>query len=120
MFDRGDLALIPFPFSDLSTDAYGDFVAMPVTSRPQTNHGIALDPADLLQGSLPLASLIRTDRAVTLNAGLVIKSFGESRSLSSMPRLQACAHSLDTAGKAAEPLARLRPAALEDLRAFAL
>jgi len=47
MFERGDLLLVPFPFSDLSAakrrpvlalttpDAYGDFIALPVTSRPQ-------------------------------------------------------------------------------------
>ncbi len=88
MFERGDLVLIPFPFSDLSAakkrpvlvvtrpDAYGDFIALAVTSRPQVDHGIALDPADLMQGSLPLASWIRTDRAVTLNASLIIRGFG--------------------------------------------
>lgn len=81
MFERGDLLLIPFPFSDLSAakkrpvlvltrpDAYGDFIALAVTSRPQT---------DLVQGSLPLASWIRTDRAVTLNASLVVKGFGRA------------------------------------------
>jgi mRNA interferase MazF len=47
VFERGDLVLIPFPFSDLSPakrrpvllltrpDAYGDFVALAVTSPPQ-------------------------------------------------------------------------------------
>ena len=88
MFERGDLVLIPFPFSDLSAakkrpvlsltrpDAYGDFIALAVTSRPQTDHGIALDPADLVQGSLPLPSWIRPDRVVTLNASLIVKEFG--------------------------------------------
>jgi mRNA interferase MazF len=88
MFDRGDLLLIPFPFSDLSAtkkrpvlaitrpDGYGDFIAMPITSRPQADHGIAIDPADLVHGCLPLASWIRIDRVVTLNASLVIKIFG--------------------------------------------
>jgi mRNA-degrading endonuclease toxin of MazEF toxin-antitoxin module len=88
VFERGDLVLITFPFSDLSAakkrpvlmltrpDANGDFIALAVTSRPQTDHGIALDPADLVQGSLPLASWIRTDRVVTLNASLIIKEFG--------------------------------------------
>jgi len=88
VFERGDLVLIPFPFSDLSAnkrrpvllvthpDAYGDFIALPVTSRPQTDHGIALNPICLVKGSLPLDSWIRTDRVVTLNASLAIKSFG--------------------------------------------
>jgi hypothetical protein len=54
VFERGDLVLISFPFSDLSAakkrpvlmltrpDAYGDFIALAVTSRPQTDHGIAI------------------------------------------------------------------------------
>ena len=88
MPERGDLLLVPFPFTDLSAakrrpvlaitsaDSYGDFVALPVTSRPQTVHGVALNAADLLSGSLPAASWIRTNRVVTLNSGLVVKSLG--------------------------------------------
>lgn len=48
MPERGDLLLVPFSFTDLSaakrrpvlvitaSDSYGDFIALPVTSRPQT------------------------------------------------------------------------------------
>ncbi len=57
-------------------DAYGDFVALAVTSRPQTDRGVALLPSDLNEGRLPLPSWVRTDRAVTLNAALVVKTFG--------------------------------------------
>jgi mRNA interferase MazF len=105
VFERGDLVLIPFPFSDMSAakkrpvliltrpDTYGDFIALAVTSRPQADHGIALTASDLVQGSLPLASWIRTDRVVTLNAGLVIKAFGrvsESATTAAISRL--CAY----------------------------
>lgn len=88
MFERGALLLIPFPFTDLSNskrrpvlaltrpDGYGDFLAMPVTSRPQTELGLELAESDLVQGSLPARSWIRTDRIVTLNVSLVVKSFG--------------------------------------------
>ncbi|MGA9324398.1 MAG: type II toxin-antitoxin system PemK/MazF family toxin [Xanthobacteraceae bacterium] len=88
MPERGDLLLIPFPFTDLSTtkrrpvlaltaaDSYGDFIALPVTSRPQIEHGLAIKPADLVSGTLPAASWIRTNRIVTLNASLVIKTVG--------------------------------------------
>lgn len=52
MFERGDLVLIPFPFSDLSAakkrpvllltrpDAYGDFIVLAGTSCRQIDHGI--------------------------------------------------------------------------------
>jgi mRNA interferase MazF len=88
MFERGDLLLVPFPFTDLSAtkrrpvlalttpDSYGDFIALPVTSRPQTEHGLPLPAADLVRGRLPAPSWIRTDRIVTLNASLVIKVVG--------------------------------------------
>src|SRR6266851_4638218 len=88
MSERGDLLLVPYPFTDLSAakrrpvlaltapDGYGDFIALPVTSRPQTENGISLAPSDLVRGSLPAPSWIRTDRIVTLNAALVVKSIG--------------------------------------------
>lgn len=88
MFERGDLLLVPFPFTDLSAakrrpvlaltapDSYGDFIALPVTSRPQSEHGLPLQPSDLTHGRLPAPSWVRTDRIVTLNASLVVKVVG--------------------------------------------
>ena len=88
MFERGELLLVPYPFTDLSAtkrrpvlaltapDGYGDFIALPVTSRPQTEHGIPIAAADLARGNLPAPSWIRTDRIVTLNTALVVKSIG--------------------------------------------
>jgi mRNA-degrading endonuclease toxin of MazEF toxin-antitoxin module len=88
MPERGDLLLVPFPFSDLSAtkrrpvlvlttpDSYGDFIALPVTSRPQTEHGLPIAASDLVTGSLPAASWVRTDRIVTLNISLVVKTVG--------------------------------------------
>lgn len=88
MPERGDLLLIPFPFTDLSAakrrpvlvltraDAYGDFIALPVTSRPQPEHGLPIAATDLTAGKLPAPSWIRTNRIVTLNAGLVVKQVG--------------------------------------------
>jgi mRNA interferase MazF len=88
MPDRGDLLLIPFPFTDLSaskrrpvlaltaSDSYGDFIALPVTSRPQTANAMPLTQSDLTAGSLPAASWVRTNRIVTLNASLIVKAIG--------------------------------------------
>jgi mRNA interferase MazF len=89
MFERGELVLVPFPFSDLSAvkrrpvlvltapDGYGDFIALPVTSRPRAERGVPLTSADMLRGALPVPSWIRTDRIVTLNTSLVVKSIGK-------------------------------------------
>jgi mRNA interferase MazF len=88
MFERGDLLLVPFPFTDLSAtkrrpvvaltgqDSYGDFIALPVTSRPQSANGVPLTETDLIRGTLPAPSWIRIDRIVTLNASLVVKTIG--------------------------------------------
>ena len=91
MFERGDLLLVPFPFTDLSAtkrrpvlaltgpDSYGDFIALPVTSRPQMEHGVGLKAESLSRGTLPAPSWIRIDRIVTLNAGLIVRTIGHVR-----------------------------------------
>ena len=88
MFERGDLLLIPYPFTDLSAakrrpvlaltgpDTYGDFIALPVTSRLQKENSIALASVDLIRGNVPVQSWIRIDRIVTLNASLIVKTIG--------------------------------------------
>lgn len=85
---RGDVALVPFPFSDLSAtkrrpilvltdaDAYGDFLAVGVTTRPHHSNAIDLTNANMAQGHLPVASWVRIDRVVTLNVSVVVKIFG--------------------------------------------
>src|SRR4051812_7307283 len=88
MFERGTLLLVPYPFSDLTAakprpvlaltppDSLSDFVALQITSRPGLANSMTLRSADLSSGSLPVMSYIRTDRIVTLNSSLVIKTFG--------------------------------------------
>jgi mRNA interferase MazF len=88
MPERGDILLVPFPFTDLSarkrrpvlaltaSDSYGDFIAMPITSRPQSEHGLPIAERDLISGSIPAASWVRTNRVITLNASLVVKTVG--------------------------------------------
>jgi mRNA interferase MazF len=88
MPERGDLLLVPFPFTDLSaakrrpvlalttSDSYGDFIALPVTSRPQSEHGLQIAPGDIVIGTLPAPSWIRINRIITLNTALVVKTVG--------------------------------------------
>jgi len=85
---RGDLALVPFPFTDLSAskrrpvlcltdpDGFGDFLGVAATSRPHHVHAIPLADEAMAEGRLPAPSWVRTDRVVTLNAALVTKTFG--------------------------------------------
>jgi mRNA interferase MazF len=87
-YRRGDLVLVPFPFTDLSSekrrpvllladpDGYGDFLAVAVTSRPHHSNAIAIRDQDISSGALPATSWVRTDRVITLNAFLVSKVFG--------------------------------------------
>jgi mRNA interferase MazF len=88
MFEAGDLVLLPFPFSDLTStkrrpvllltapDAQGDFVACPITSRAGWVYARGLSPDDLADGALPLVSWVRTDKVVTLHTGLISRRFG--------------------------------------------
>ncbi len=105
MPERGDLLPVPFPFTDLSAakrrpvlaltnaDSYGDFIALPVTSRPQSEHALPLAAADMVSGALPAASWIRINRIVTLNAGLVVKTVGRiSERTVAMAIERFCAH----------------------------
>jgi hypothetical protein len=73
IYRRGDLALVPFPFTDLSSakrrpvllladpDGYGDFLAVAVTSRPHHSNAIAIGNQDISSGALPASSWVRTD-----------------------------------------------------------
>lgn len=100
--DAGTLAVIPFPFSDLTTikrrpvlllttpDAYGDFIAMAVTSQPGHADNIAILPSLMEFGTLPKSSFIRTDKIVSLNQSLIVKEVGkvtESLRLQAVRRL---------------------------------
>ncbi|WP_282007933.1 type II toxin-antitoxin system PemK/MazF family toxin [Brevundimonas aveniformis] len=90
-FERGDLLLIPFPFTDLTAtkqrpvlaltapDARGDFIGLPVTSREQDAPALPPTDADLAHGALPRASWIRVDHPVTLHAGLARKTVARLR-----------------------------------------
>lgn len=85
---RGDIVLLPFPFTDRSgakkrpvlilaaPDGIGDFIAVPVTSQPGHDNTVDLRQPDLMDGTLPKQSWIKTDKPVTLHASLVQQRFG--------------------------------------------
>lgn len=90
MYKRGEIVLIPVPFSDLSTskkrpvlvisnDNYNtsspDIIVVAVTSN-LTQPGISLTNADMATGQLPKPSVIRPDKIYTLSQNIVVKSIG--------------------------------------------
>jgi mRNA interferase MazF len=89
MLEVGAIALVPFPYSDLSvskrrpvlllTDVNerGDFIAVALTSKPQTDGTLALPAGPLARGgALASASWIRTDKLITLRKTVVVKVLG--------------------------------------------
>jgi hypothetical protein len=57
-------------------DEQGDLIACPITSRAGWIRARPLSPDTLTEGTLPLASWVRTDKVVTLNMGLIARRFG--------------------------------------------
>ena len=88
MLKPGDIVLIPFPYSDLSSakkrpvvvvnapDRFGDFVAAGITSVEQAENAVELEVGSLLNGRLPKRSWVRTEKLFTLSTGNVVKHFG--------------------------------------------
>jgi mRNA interferase MazF len=90
MYKRGEIVLIPVPFSDLSTskkrpvlivsnDNHNtsgfDIVVVAITSN-LAQHGISLNNSDMSQGQLPKLSVIRCDKIYSLDRNIVVKSIG--------------------------------------------
>lgn len=88
-FVKGEVVVIPFPFSDLSgskrrpalvlADLPGnDIILCQITSQssPKDPFAIPLGPLDFKTGSLPVASNIRPNRIFTADKNLIVKSSG--------------------------------------------
>jgi len=90
MYKRGEIVLIPVPFSDLSSvkrrpvlvisnlshnSTNSDMIVVAITSNLQQK-GIIITTNDLLTGKLPKTSLIRCDKIYTLEQRIVIKQLG--------------------------------------------
>lgn len=89
MYQKSDLAVVPYPFTDLSSqklrpvlilktpNQQGDFLAVQITSK--AGHALA-EPilnSDLAIGHLPKTSYIRSDKLVTLNLSLIHKRIAQ-------------------------------------------
>jgi mRNA interferase MazF len=90
MYKRGEIVLIPVPFSDLthtkqrpvlviSNNSHNfvspDIIVVAITSN-LTQNGIIIEADDLSVGLLPKKSLIRCEKIYTLEQSIVLKRFG--------------------------------------------
>lgn len=88
----GDIVLIPFPFTDLSSsklrpallltnpDRDGDFIAAAVTSKAGHDASVPLHTSQLSSGTLPKASWVRADKLFTFQRSIVRKQIGSVQS----------------------------------------
>ena len=84
-FVKGDIVVIPFPFSDLSgskkrpalvlADLQGDDVILcQITSRQvKDNYAISIESDDFKTNKLPVPSNIRPNRIFTADKNIIIK-----------------------------------------------
>lgn len=87
-FVRGDVVVVPFPFSDLTqtkrrpalvlNDLPGeDLILCQITSQTVRNAAaLSIDLTDFQQGSLNKLSNVRPDRLFTANQGLILYKAG--------------------------------------------
>lgn len=87
-FVKGEVVVIPFPFSDLSgskrrpalvlADLPGDDLLLcQITSQSSKDvHAVPLQATDFINGSLPVNSFIRPTRLFTADKNIVIRRAG--------------------------------------------
>jgi len=94
IYKEGDVVLVPFPFTDLTTakrrpavvvsanwfnSSKLDCVLVGITSQlPITleQDELLLTAADLASAGLPLPSMVKTGKIVTIQQNLIVKSIG--------------------------------------------
>ena len=92
MLRRGEIVLIPIPFTDLtsskkrpvlilSSDSYNesteDIIVAAITSNlDNVTHAVKITNDDLADGKLLLDSCVRADKLYTLSQTIAIKKFG--------------------------------------------
>lgn len=87
-FVKGDVVIIPFPFSNLSgskrrpalvlTDLPGDDILLCQITSQHTNDrfAISLVQANFVSGSLPVDSFVRPTRIFTADKNIIIRKAG--------------------------------------------
>ena len=87
-YRRGDIVLVPFPFTDLtsskrrpalvvSPDSFNnhgqDVVLVAITSQGPSDGAVALEPADFVDNPLPKASFVKVAKIFTMHSALILK-----------------------------------------------
>ncbi len=87
-FVKGDVVVLPFPFSDLSVNKrrpalvvsegeYGDFILCQITSTTKKGvETIALKDKDFQKGKLKITSYIRPRKIFTADSGIILYKAG--------------------------------------------
>lgn len=92
-FEQGEIVLIPFPFSDLTSikqrpvlilsnneynDNTEDIVVCGLTSNlKDVEYSVLVDNKNLIDGNLPVKSRVKTDKIFTLKQSLIRKKIGK-------------------------------------------
>lgn len=92
-FNQGDILIVPFPFSDLSSIRQRpvlvlskliynknseDIVTCGITSNlKDSEYSVLINNEDILNGRLPVKSRIKVDKLFTLNQSIVKKRIGK-------------------------------------------
>ena len=91
-FIKGDVVIIPFPFSDLSgakrrpalvlADLPGDDILLCQITSQQTkdSYAVPLTAIDFVSGSLPVNSFIRPTRIFTADKSIIVRKAGVVKS----------------------------------------
>src|SRR3989338_11144855 len=88
-FVKGDVVVLPFPFSDLSANKrrpaivvaqgeYGDTILCQITSKPKKGaEAVELKDKDFQEGSLKITSYVRPRKIFTADLGLILYKVGK-------------------------------------------
>ena len=92
-YEQGDILLVPFPFTDLSStkkrpvlvmsktednQISEDLVTCAMTSKQRNfTYSLEIDNKDLEKGSLPIRSTILISKLFTIEKGLVLKKIAQ-------------------------------------------
>ena len=88
-FVKGDIIVLPFPFSDLSASKrrpalvvaqgeYGDIILCQITSKPKKSaEAVELKDNDFHAGKLKITSYVRPKKIFTADLGLILYKAGK-------------------------------------------